>query len=371
MKKISTRFHIARYISLYFVISSMSLLMISCSNEEAGGETEVNEEQRYTGDTYKGLNSPYIHISTALAKQHETTWTCINFGRYPQTEILDKDMIAVESYALEDGAVLVDKKLYETLSSAEWVDNETTIDGKKYRRMKGSDAINSATDRVGHYNWADLEEYHYFRYDPVRWRILNITGSTAVLLADKIMDCHAYHDKAEDVTWKECTLRHWLNNEMYNKMFSEEEKQSVINSLVVNSTNHYFGTSCGENTNDHLFLLKEHDIFASDTAKVYGFYISDGLDDPARRFKSSMYAMCRGAWISTVKHYRGNGFYFLRTSGYTQSNVVYVCEMGYIYNRGTVLTCNDSGVLPVMQVNLSTASYTPSGTVSSNDMIQE
>lgn len=364
----SIQSYLVNTIKISAFLCSMLLLVMSCSKDAA---EEKEEEQRYTGDSYNGLNSPFIHLSASLDKLHETRWDCINFGSYPQAEILDRNSTAVESYAIKDGDVIIDKELYGILSTAEWNNNETAVNGIKYRRMKGSDAINSATSRVGYYRWPNLDEYHYFRYEPVRWRILNITGSTALLMADKAMDCNVYHDKVEDVTWSECTLRHWLNNEMYSMMFSEDEKSSIIQSDVVNPSNHYFGTYCGENTYDNLFLLGEQDLFATDTAKMHGFYVYDGLNDPARRFRSSMYAKCRGAWISTVNQYQGNTFCFLRTNGYTQSNVVYICEMGYIYNRGTILTCNDSGILPVMRINLSTATYTPSGTVSSNDVVQK
>ncbi|MBR3127231.1 MAG: hypothetical protein IKF35_03140, partial [Solobacterium sp.] len=68
--------------------------------------------------------------------------------------------------------------------------------------------------------------------------------------------------------------------------------------------------------------------------------------------------------------YRGNGFWFMRTSGYTPANVTYICDFGYIYNRGTYVTCNDSGLLPIIQVDSTKAELQDAGTVSSTD-IQE
>ena len=64
-----------------------------------------------------------------------------------------------------------------------------------------------------------------------------------------------------------------------------------------------------------------------------------------------MYAMARGTWYSPVADYKGNGFWFMRTNGYSRSNVTYICDFGYIYNRGTNVSCNDAGILPAMWVD--------------------
>ena len=59
----------------------------------------------------------------------------------------------------------------------------------------------------------------------------------------------------------------------------------------------------------------------------------------------------------------------MRSSGYTMSNVTYVCDFGYLYNRGTVVTCDDAAVLPAITVNLSQAAYQQATPVYSTDPI--
>jgi hypothetical protein len=49
---------------------------------------------------------------------------------------------------------------------------------------------------------------------------------------------------------------------------------------------------------------------------------------------------------------------------------VYVGESGDTYNRGIVVTCNDSAVLPAITLNLSKADYQPASPVYSTDIIQ-
>ena len=92
-----------------------------------------------------------------------------------------------------------------------------------------------------------------------------------------------------------------------------------------------------------------------DAAVSHGFAKNDGVNDCARRFQSTLYAMAKGAWYSPMESNRGNGFWFMRTAGYSLSNITYICDFGHIYNRGTDVTCNDSGILPAVRIDLSKA----------------
>ena len=117
-----------------------------------------------------------------------------------------------------------------------------------------------------------------------------------------------------------------------------------------------------------MFILSNDEVFASTLASDYGFYAGSGIDDSARRFRSTLYAKCRGAWWSSVEGYRGNSFWFMRTSGYTSSSITYVCDFGYLYNQGTAVTCDDAAVLPAITVDLEKASYQKTTSVESTDV---
>ena len=350
-----------------------SLLFASCSNDD----TEENEKasiERTTGDSYKELSSPVVR--NPQEKNHVTKWSCIYFGQYPTNEIVNEPFSAVDDYALSEGDVIMDAVLYDMLTKAEWTDDDTEIDGKRYHRINGQGAVTCSANREQHYRWKEPEAWHYFIYAPIKWRILNITGTKALLLADRMPDTCPFHDKAEDVSWSGSLLREWLNGrsseshpilfddgrvvtdkdgvngKFYERAFTQAEKEAIEITDVINAPNYYFGTSCGPDTKDSVFILSESEVFSSSQAEDYGFYPGDGLDDAAKRFKSTLYAKCRGAWWSPVEGYRGNSFWFMRSSGYTMSNVTYVCDFGYLYNRGTVVTCDDAAVLSAITIDL-------------------
>lgn len=331
------------------------------------------------------LWEPYVEKDDSLSTGQVTQWACVYFGSYPQTEIVPAAFAAVDDYAVQDGDVLEDPALYKKLAEAEWNDNGTEIDGIRYLRMNRDDAVSSAPDKAGHYRWEESTEWHYFRFDPIRWRVISLENETACLMADRLLDCQPYSATDGPVSWETSTVRSWLNSYPssensasidYQKKgfistaFTAEQLEAIINTRVKNQPNSRYGTDCGNDTEDRVFLLSNDEVFSSDTAARNGFYAGSGYDDPAKRFRSTMYAKCRGSWWSSVNGYMGNSFWFMRTNGYTQESVTYICDFGYIYSRGTISTCEDAGVLPAIWIDLSLARIEPAGTVSSKDILE-
>ncbi|MBQ1356242.1 MAG: hypothetical protein IIY72_07155 [Solobacterium sp.] len=357
------------------------LVLAGCEKQ---AEPPVPEET--PADT--GYHDPLVELSEDFYGGRKTTWQCVTFGSYPAQEIISgPEYTAVDGYAVDDSDYLADPELYAALEQAEWTGSDLELNGERYRRISREDTISWAADRPQHYRWDDETPFRYFAYKPIRWRIIEVNGDVLTLMADRLMDCSPYHTEAVDVTWQDSAVRSFLNgydsnanlagisyalpqDSFYGTAFSAEEKTAVLSTSVENKNNYYFGTDCGEDTEDYVYLLSEAEVFASEAAERHGFYPGDGIDDPARRFRPTVYAMARGTWYSPVEYYRGNGFWFMRTSGYTPANVTYICDFGYIYNRGTYVTCNDSGLLPVIRVDSTKAELQDAGMVSSTD-IQE
>ena len=334
-------------------------------NKEQG---EVNHQAYYTGDSYGELQSPWV--TDPLTFGHTTRWSCLTFGTYPCAEVVSGTFDAVDDYALNEGEVIQDAALYEKLAGSVWINDDTEIDGQRYHRINGAGAITASANRDNHYRWADVEQYHYFAYKPITWRVVKIRGTKATLLADRMPDSHPFHDSFEDTNWSKSSLRQWLNSEFLQRAFNDEERECILETENDNDRNSYYGTDCGPATLDKVFILSANEIYASSTATAYGFYAGSGIDDSAKRFRSTLYAKCRGAWWSSVDAYRGNSFWMMRTSGYTNSNTAYVCDFGYLYVRGTSVTCDDAAVLPAITIDLSRANYSLAPSVSSTDIVK-
>ena len=364
---------------------ALLLIILFCCLCIAGLSVHTFSSEEETGLSDPSLLEPAVEQDDTLSTGQITQWTCISFGTYPQTEIVGTAFDAVDPYALQDGDYLEDPELFLRLTAADWHENETEIDGVRYRRLSQGDAVTSASDSEGHYRWGSEKEWHYFRYDPIRWRVIAMEDGKAFLMADRLLDCQPYNTEDGPVTWEKSAVRSWLNGlsaaentagidyqgkGFLDMAFSDTERQLILETAAENKPNPLYGTDCGENTEDHIFLLSNDEVFGSEAAARHGFYNSNGKDDPAKRFRSTLYAKCRGAWWSSVNGYRGNSFWFMRTNGYTQESVTYICDFGYIYQRGTISTCEDAGLLPAMWIRLDQEMYSYAGTVTSKD-IQE
>lgn len=89
------------------------------------------------------------------------------------------------------------------------------------------------------------------------WRVLDVNreAETALLIAEKPVCEKAYNEKKKAVTWETCNLRQWLNGEYYDKAFSDDEKNAIIETKLHTPDNPDYGTDGGNDTNDRIFLL--------------------------------------------------------------------------------------------------------------------
>ena len=110
-----------------------------------------------------GLNT--ISVKADI-KEHRTTWDCIWFGTYPQTEITDRSSITSKTTYLRDsgGCVIGYNVKYYNKGGEEVFCKEAHMDEMKY--------FNRLPDNNKGYDWKTWNGEHYFRYEPIKWRIL-------------------------------------------------------------------------------------------------------------------------------------------------------------------------------------------------------
>ncbi|WP_193726785.1 DUF6273 domain-containing protein [Paenibacillus guangzhouensis] len=57
--------------------------------------------------------------------------------------------------------------------------------------------------------------------------VLQNSGKELFILSEYIMDCRRYHGEYVDITWRDCDLRKWLNDEIYQAAFNDSEKKII------------------------------------------------------------------------------------------------------------------------------------------------
>ena len=314
------------------------------------------------GNSASDLRAPGIEEDPGMEAKQKVTWDCVWFGNYPQSE--------VESSA----------PIYNTLQGEDgWDDNnDITIGGNRYRRMKKGDATYAVTGDSDHYNWSDEDTYHYFKYEPVKWRVLKTDGNQALLLSDVALDDQRYNTVEEDVTWKTSTIRSWLNGygssdnqqgtdysgrNFIGSAFTSDEWSAIADTSVVNAGNLSSGTEGGNDTVDKIFLLSESEVYG-EGAVPYGFVSESDTYDEARRSKSSTYAKAMAVWSATDDTYKDDCHWWLRSPAYYLKSAAGVLNTGNV--GGIHVDYNYVGVRPALNLNLSSNQWTYAGTVCSD-----
>lgn len=324
----------------------------------------------------ENISNPRIVKDSSMEAGQKVTWDCVYFGSYPQSEITSKD-----------------GSIYNALKNATGWDenNDITIGRTKYRRLKGEDATHYSSNEEGQYNWnGNYKTYHYFKYEPIKWRVLNRNGNDAFLLADVALDDQKYNTNYEDVdvTWETSSMRSWLNGygasvnqsktdyskkNFINSAFTFTQKNAIKTTSVVNNNNINYGTTGGNNTSDQVFLLSTSEVYNTDTAAGYGF-VKNNIDDEARRSRCSTYAHAMGTWRyydtdAEYTKYNGNVYWRLRSSSWCSASYV---DYGYgLFEYIDVDEPSFSlcGMRPALHLNLLSSNlYSYAGTVCSDAM---
>ncbi len=269
------------------------------------------------------VENPKIVKDTSVEGGKKVTWDCIWFGSYPQTKIVSSSK---------------ENDLYSTLEKSNgWDKNNDIIIGKeKYHRAKKC----------------------YFKYEPIKWRVIKCENGEALLLSDIVLDKQKYNKRLKKVTWEKSTLRKWLNKKFMNRAFSSSEQEAIRTTKVINEDNYYYKTDGGNDTLDKIYLLslsETDEEKETEEAKEYGFTDSYGMT-----IKYSNYA--------DLDDYQ---YWWLRTPGEKNISAAAVDMSGKAYGGGGESDM-ELGIRPVLHLNLlATDDYSYAGKMASDGTVNQ
>lgn len=175
--------------------------------------------------------------------------------------------------------------------------------------------------------------------EAIEWFVLSNEDNTLFLTTKYGVDCQPYNiavDKV-DVTWEECTLRKWLNDNFYNEAFSSEEKASIQLTHIANDDNLEMRTFGGNDTDDYVFCLsieEARNMFKSDEdRKTFAteYAVSLGAASEERNGGTSR------AWLRSPGNYNYRGALILgngsvSAGGFCANGIVTVVKPVIIIN---------------------------------------
>lgn len=96
---------------------------------------------------------------------------------------------------------------------------------------------------------------------PIQWVIKGIEEDKILVVSKYCIDVKAYNQAINmPTTWADCSLRKWLNRYFYDFAFTNEEKESIIETQLNNENNYESGVSGGISTNDKVFILSAGEV---------------------------------------------------------------------------------------------------------------
>ncbi len=306
------------------------------------------------------------------------------FGAYPQTDVTSSMGSILSEYqgSLPTSSALngwTDYGYYISgrVQSYMWY-KDVSYNGEKYRavyftqyrpRAWTSDGTVGNSDQSD--NGYNTKNVYWFKFEPIRWRILNESGGKALLLSEMIIDSQAYQDcivrdgasyhasdnqgniltdgngnRIYSNNYAYSTIRAWLNDNFYKTAFSSEQQQIIETTTVDNSvtstlySSNYF--AC-EDTQDKVFLMSAKEM----TTAEYGFSTSTEISE-SRKKQNTDYAKVQG----NINYYGNVGVFLLRSPKNNDTRIVLgVNDDGYVYgNFGSNNT--NHGIVPALQIQL-------------------
>jgi hypothetical protein len=189
--------------------------------------------------------------------------------------------------------------------------------------------------------------HNIIKFGKYDWRVLEIQGGKALLLADKVTHVKMpFNNTCTGVTWKTCSLRKWLNNEFLTQEFTPQEQEQIALTTIQNENNQWYRTEGGEITKDKIFLLSLSEVVTyfgdSGQLKVRPNNSISYIDDNYNKSR-----------IANSISKRSEAWWWLRTPGIS-NHASFVKYDGLLLVHGYRVDNNNKrgGVRPALVVNL-------------------
>ena len=283
-------------------------------------------------------------------------------------------------YDVHDGSIAVRPALHLNLSSSNlWTYAGTVASGEGGGSVYG--LSNPTMDSNGTTTWDCIYFGNYWQNDtngdgvadkndekqPIKWRVLSVSGADAFLLADQNLDAGPSNESDGKYTWETSTRRSWLNgygassnkgnidysSDNFIDIAFTSEEQSAIKQTEVENHGDY-------DTNDMIYLLSIEE--ASNA--TYGFNSTFDMHSKTRVATNTAYTAEKSGMCGVGKA----DDWWLRSPGGSNYDVSYVINSGY----GDCYYCFGSydnvAVRPVLHLDLSHSNlWNHAGTVSAED----
>ena len=124
--------------------------------------------------------------------------------------------------------------------------------------------------------------------EPIQWIILEETDDSLLLISRYILDYQEFNDTviANATSWRNSTLRKWLNNDFYKEAFSSSERDRILSTQV---QDYKADGVRGDVTKDYVFILSKSQAFTYFTSNRDRATISTAFANTREKYPTDAY----------------------------------------------------------------------------------
>ena len=218
--------------------------------------------------------------------------------------------------------------------------------------------------------------------ESIEWQVIDVQDEKALIISCAVLECKAFNESDKNITWKDSSVRDWLNSDFYNSSFTDEEKNIIIKSNIENPSTYsgYDKSGCwlvcndksqlysivaetkeGKPTKDYAFLLSVDEVmkyFPSDDERKAYFsdyatesFVEYGIKQ-AQKSANADEESIRTYYDEACKEF-GKGFcnWWLRSPGTVDKCFEAVNYAGDITQSKSVVE-EDGGIRPAMWISI-------------------
>ena len=275
-----------------------------------------NDDVFLTARFYSSSEWKSLHGGTPLLSEDEKS---VTYGLYPQTHVNDESLIArLNGFA--------------SPTENEWY----LLDGEYYAKLEAHPY------EYGEYHYSDGAVVNegsldWFRCEPIEWDVLSNNDGELFLFSKLILTNCVYFDttatieEGEVISYRNSTIRQWLNGDFLHSAFHFGEENIVTSTISYDPISPNSGYGPGgdvEDSEDKVFLLSRAEM----VNEAYGFSSDPNFKDPKRVRKGTdwMLAKCVGyPYIDAGPCYRLRDIRLLITfDGYLEADNPYAPYYG-------------------------------------------
>ena len=250
-----------------------------------------------------------VPVTVSAAAVTYKTGDTIEFGTYPQSKVTDATVTAALAELAGDVSGWTSYDYYISCVKSDFMKyTDVVYNNEKYRGVYFTRMRPSTTDGDGTYveqgdNGYAVNTFYWFKFEPIKWRVLSFTSDKAVVMSESVLDVQQfyYNQGVRTINGKTVypnnyeysEIREWLNESFYNWAFSAGEKAAIVATKLDNTAT--VSTFNSNATTDNVWLLSQSDVLNTS----YGFSSSVDDKNEARKGTSTEYAKSQGIFVNT------------------------------------------------------------------------